>query len=71
MTDAGNGVVSRDGYDLSLVLSTTSHDDGVPYSSFAAFRFGKDIYRVGTGNVCISDVMSSCLQRQEHLDSVS
>ena len=41
MTDAGNGVVSRDEDDLSLVLSTTSHRDGVsdvPYSS----RPGKD-----------------------------
>jgi len=27
VTDAANGVVFRDGYDLSLVLSTTSHHD--------------------------------------------
>ena len=34
------------------------------------FRFvsAQDIQRVKTGNFYISNVMSSCLQRQEHLD---
>ena len=36
-----------------------------------SFRFGNGHSRVGTGNIYISNVMSSCLQRQEHLDSVS
>ena len=42
----------------------------MPAATFS-FRFGTGHLASQTGNFYISNVMSSCLQRQEHLDSVS
>jgi len=50
----------------------TSRKPYMPAVTFS-FRSAQDIWRVKTGNICISYVMPPCLQRQEHLhlDSVS